>query len=548
MFYIAQAGSSLQVIQTDGTIQTLALPAGVTINAAIRGRFVVFAQQIFFVNAGTVNLWIDPFDFTVRPMNIKPPIGAPSLAAGASTGLTGVYRTAVAFYVKNQAGDVVNLSPLGPLSLASVSLANQDLAITNIPLSPDASKFVSATSTYVFGRRVYRTAAGGTDLFELLDLDDNATASINTSLSDTALGTLPASLDLGLPPGSIPDTGLSLIVEWKGRLWAVSSKVDEVDQLLFTEVDQFYGWSPDSEINAVPIGADRFGVTGFLRRRDYLGVAKRDRLLKVIGSSPDDLELVIVAEGAGCVAPESCVVIRDKGYYLGLDGVYQWDDSGAVCISRATVDPWFTTDATFNRARFVNAFAGWNPVANTYDLHLAALGSNVEDVWISYHLDSGEFLGPHKTAAFTPSCRALLEAASDAYLPVIGGADDYVYVMNQAAASDISGAAVTSAIEAFFEPRWHFNKAPDITHYWGRLSIISRFQVAGSQLTITPYVGRLDAAAQTDITHDMTLGREMLRRLGVGPLCRLKFYQKQSGKGFVVYGYEIKPTFEVGLR
>jgi hypothetical protein len=270
--------------------------------------------------------------------------------------------------------------------------------------------------------------------------------------------------------------------------------------------------------------------------------------MKVIGSSNDDFEVVILAEGPGCVAPESVVVIHDKAYWLGLDGVYRWDDSGVVCISRATVDPWFTTDTIFNRSRFINAFAHWNTELNTYELHLAALASNVEDRYIAFHLDQQEWMGPHKTAAFTPTCAARLEADSGAFLPVLGASDDYIYLKNQAASQDTSGAAVVSAIDAFFEPRWHSMQAPDVTHFWGRLSVLSRIMGAGIVMTVTPYVGRLDAAAATAFTCDLTLGRQIFPNVGIGPLCRLKFSQATAGSGFVVYGYEIKPVFEVGVR
>lgn len=538
MFYLGQAGGSLQSVSTAGTVAALTLPSGVTISTTLTGHWAILNQQIVFVTAGTVSLWIDPRDLTVRPLHILPPTAAPAIAAGSGTGLTGAYRVGVAYGVRNVDGILLNRSPVTGPSIAA-TLTNKDASITNIPISPDP---------LVTCRIVYRTAAGGTDLFESVIIDDNVTTAILDTLPDAALGDQPADLNLSIAPGAIPGTALALITEWKSRLWAVSAAVGERDDVLFTEVDTFYGFSADNSLPAYPKGADQFGVTGFARRRDALGVLKRDRVLKIIGSSPDDFEVIILAERIGCVAPESVVVIRDTAYWLGLDGVYRWDDAGVVCISRATVDPWFTTDFVFNRGRFQNAFAEWNPVLNTYDLHLAALGSSVEDRWISFHLDLEEWLGPHQTAAFTPTCAALLEASTDVQLPVLGAADDYVYLLNQDASSDISGGAVTSAIDAFFEPRWHHNKAPDITHFWGRLSVLSRFQSAGQTLTITPYVGRLDAVAGTPFTHDLTKGREIFQNLGVGPLCRVRFEQHTAGWGFVVYGYEIKPTFEVGLR
>lgn len=553
MYYLAQAGANLKAITTAGVLAGLTLPSGITVSATVRGRFAIFNQQIFFVRAGTVNLWIDPYDNTVRPMNIQPPLSPPDLAAGSGSGLSGKYRGQVAYFVKNPAGEVVNLSPLSPLSLQTSTLANKDLSWTNIPISPDASQFVSATSDYVFGRRLFRTAAGGTDTFELIDIDDNITTTILDTMPDASLSLLPASPDLGVPPGARPGTALGLLVEWKNRLWGVSTRADELDLVLFTEIDEFYAWNPDNVLKARPIGADAFGVTGFLPRRDFLGIGKRDRLLKVIGSTPDDFEVVEVSAHVSCVAPESCVVIRDVAYFLGLDGVYRWDDSGVVNISRATVDSWFTKDVVFNRSRFPNAFAGWNPTTNAYELHLAAAGSSNEDRWIAYHIDAGEWLGPHKTDAFTPTCAGLLQASTDAFTPAIGGSDGFIYLQNQATPSDVPGGSSAVAIDAFAQAKFHQGEidapAPDIMHYFGRLILLTRKESSGT-MTVTPYLAtRVDnPTAGAAITHDLTTGGETLRRIGVSNLCSLKFAQASAGKRFLIYAYDFDRVYEVGRR
>lgn len=552
MYYVAQAGSTLKAITTAGVLSSLTLPTGVTVSSSVRGRFAVYNQQLFFIRAGNVNLWIDPYDNTVRPMSIRPPLSPPELAAGSGTGLTGVYRGSAAYYVKNPAGEVVNLSPQSPISLATSSLSNKDLSWTNIPVSPDASQFVSATSPYIFGRRLYRTLAGGTTVFEMLDIDDNATTSLTNAMSNAALALLPAPDDLGIPPGAMPGTALGLIVSWGDRLWAVSTRPDELDVVLFTEVDQFYGWNPDNFVLAKPIGADAFGVTGFLPRRNNLGIGKRDRLLKVIGNSPDDFEVVTVSEHVSCIAPESCIVVRDVAYFLGLDGFYRWDDNGVVNISRATVDPWFMKDDVFNRSRFPNAFSGWNPLTNAIELHLAAAGSSSEDRWVAYQIDKGEWLGPHKTDAFTPTCAATLQASTDAFTPAIGGTDGFIYLENQTGNSDVPGGSSAVAIDAFLRTRFHQGAqgapAPDIFHYYGQLHVLSRVESSGT-LTITPYLGSLKTAtAGATISHDLTTGGERLRRLGVGELCSLQFRQATAGKRFLLYGYEITGIFEVGHR
>lgn len=547
MFYLIQAGSSLQAAQTTGTVTTLTLPSGVTISSTIKGKFAILDQKMVFVGAPTVSLWIDPLDLTVRPMHILPPLNAPTLAAGAGTGLTGAYRCGVGYATKNAAGIIVNRSPVTGPSVA-VSVTNKDLDYTNIPISPDSN---------VNCRILYRTAASGADLFELLQIDDNVTVAVSSNaMTDATLSDQIADPTIDIAPGAVPGTSLTLITEWKSRLWGVSGRFDERDDLRYTEVNQFYGWSAENSLPAYPRGEDAFGITGLARRRDALGILKRSRVMKVIGSSNDDFEVIILAVGPGCCAPESVVVIQDRAYFLGLDGVYRWDDSGVVCISRDAVDPWFTTDTYFNRARFPDAFGSWNPVTNAYELQLASIAGSTLDRWVTFHIDAnggkGEWLGPHSTSACTPTCRAQLETATGLYVPAIGASDGFIYQQNSGTAFDAPGPLFGThlAISARIDTKWHADQFPDAVHFWGRLSVLARIEGAetAGTLTITPFVGRLGASGGTPLSMNTTLGRQILGRLGVGPLMKLSFTQATSGTRFLLYGYEVKPVFEVGVR
>jgi hypothetical protein len=537
MFYLVHAASSLQLVKSDGTIVALTVPTGATVGSTYRARSAVLGQHVVIVNAPSENLWLDTQNNQLRRLSMIPPLHAPDLAAGAATGLTGAYKAKVSFAVKDENGLLLSESPLSPES-ASVTLANTKLSYSNIPVS---------LSTDCNCRRIYRTAAGGTVFFHAYDLDDNTSTTLLEALADESLSRLPSDPDLGNPAATVPGERLTLIVAWRSRLWAVPARYDLRDHVIFTAADKFYAWPVDNDFPAYPVGEDLFGVTGFIPRRDALGVLKRNRVLKIVGSSEDDFEMIIVVEAQGCVAPESCVVIKDVGFWLGTDGVYTWSDSGIKSITQKNVDPWFTSDTYFNRSKFPDAIAGYNPITNSYELGLAAAGSSVIDRWVSYSLDKDEWLGIHRTAAFTPSARALLLSDANDLRPVIAGTDGYLYLQNQTGNQDVSGAGAASAIDATIRTKWHSQGAPDAEHYWGQLSMLSRIEASGA-LTITPYVGRLDVAAGTTLTHTLTTGRERLGRLGVGALCSLEFRQNTAGQRFLLYGYEIKPAFEVGVR
>lgn len=542
MFYLAQAGSSLQRVDTNGQVTTLTLPAGVTIDATVRGIFAVLGGVVVFARASSVNLIIDPSTFGVSGLGLTQPLTAPVLSAGSSTGLSGVYSAKVGFARKNANGVITNESPLSQAS-APLTITGKNIVYSNIPVSPD---------TTVNCRVIYRTTAGGAVYFKLLEIDDNTSTSIIDATPDAALSLLPADPDLGNAPGTSPGTRMKLLIEWKGRLWGVSNTLGERDAARYTEIGTFYKWPSDNFINAQGKGEDSFGIVAFVRRRDDLGLLKRTRINKIIGDSPSNFECLNLSEQVGCIAPDSVVVIHNKAYWLNDDGVYRWDDSGVECISRDDVDDWFTKDTTFNRARFQYAFASWNPLVNSYELNLAAAGSEEEDRWISFHIDGdggrGAWLGPHLTAAFTPTSRAKLNTDEGVPTPVIGADDGYLYLQNQTTPSDIEGDTTVHAISANCRDRFMHNGNPAMTHSWGRIAIASRIESAGTTMTVTPYVGGVNAAAQAAVSIDLTRGFQIVRRAGVGRLCSLEFAQATAGRRFLLYGYDVLNTFDVGLR
>jgi hypothetical protein len=532
VYYIAQAGSSLQSIEDDGTITTLTLPDGVTIDATKRGRFATLGQRLVFTNAPSINLWIDPLTFEVRPLSTLPPIAPLTSAAGASTGLTGAYRWWYSYLVKDSDGNVLSESPLSAPSI-SLTLANQDGDLSNIGISPDP---------YVNARRVYRSVAGGSIPFESFDLDDNEMTTALDALADASLSLLPSDPALGNPPGSGPGDGLELITAWKDYLWAVSTTFNRRDRLIFCEQFQTYAWPAANFVTATPEGEDEYGITGLAARRDELGILKRNRVLKVVGSSPEDFEVIIVAEGMGCIAPESVVIIRDVAYFLGLDGVYTFGPQGVTPISRDKVDPWFLTGIYFNRDQFVNAFGGYNQLTDTYDLHLASVGSSVNNRWVSYDIRRQEWLGPHVTSKFTPNSRALLRSDSGAYRPTIGSSDGYLYQMNQSGSAD----GGDTAIATDWITKWFHGNAPDIEHRWLQPTVFTAPQAAGT-LTVTPRVGDLTASNGATMAVDLTQDRTKLPRPGIGRLLRLQFTHSTIAQGVEVMGFEL-PFSEVGRR
>lgn len=524
-FSVVAAGSSLQLIYTDGTIATVTLPAGITINPLRRSRFTILGRNVIVVNGPTKPIWIDP-DGVCRPCSIPTPTRAPVVAAGAADTLSGTFRVAFSNVIKTDLGLDLMESDRSPAS-APVTTANQAIAVSAIQTSGE---------TLVNCRRVYRTSTGPSeDYYEWFDLDDNTTTAYEDGASDASLSLLPAPDDLGQTPAR-----LTLIQEWKGRLWGVSPT--DPDSALFSSDGKFYAWPVTNNLPVRPVGADRFGVVGIVPRRDELAFGKRDIIWKVIGDDEDSFRLVKLVEGKGILGADTINVNRDVARWLSDDGVYEWDSAGVRCITDDDVKGWFTTDDYFNRATFPQAFSRYNPLKHAYELFLSAVGSTVFDRWISYDIARKKWLGPHKTDAFTPSGAGVVLDSSELALPVVGGTDGYLYKITPGTFRD--GAATAIALDVM--TTFHTGNAPDIEHFWGLMSVLTRKLAAGT-LTITGYVGGTDAAAGTAFAHLLTTGRQKLRRLGHGRLMKLRFQNSEVNQETEIYGYEL-PYHELGRR
>lgn len=537
-FLLCQTGTTLNKVDVaTGAVTALTLPTGVTLSSAKRPHFAILGQWVVMVNSPSVNLAIDP-EGTVRVLVPRPPTAAPSVVAGSGTGLTGAYLWWESFVVTNGEGATLMESPLSPSS-RSLTLANTDASLSDIEKSLDSVSL----------RRIYRSLAGGTDPYHLTDVDGNSGTTFLDAIADATLELLP--LDQGAlvaPPGTVPGTRLKNIVEWKSRLWAIADDPDLIDSVFVTETNKIYAWP--HELIAYPTGQNKRGLVGFAVRQNELGLLKPNGLWKISSSSSgtginiDNISIPQIAfDKAGCESPETIVSVNDTVFWLGRDGVYLWNNTGVHNISDDTVAPWFKSGTYFNRAQFSNATARWNEVLGQYELHLAAAGSSDLDRWVSYNVNTKAWYGPHKTGAITPTAAAHLLDADGLPMTVVGASDGVVYTGNSSNKRD--GAA--TAIDMDCYGPWHSADAPDIEHFWGQLSMLTKVEAAGT-LTVTPTVGRLDSSASTAITHTLTTGRELLRRLGDGALCRLRLRKNTVNQSATIYGYEIAPVFENGRR
>src|SRR3990167_3363000 len=433
---IAQGASTLyRVDLAAGTLTTLTLPTGVTLATSRKPRFATLNQWVIMVNSPSRNLAIDP-EGTVRVLVPEPPTHGPDPATS-GTGLTGDYQYKVSFYVKDTDGNILMESPLSD-AYETITLANQGVSLADIPISPDS----------ISGRRIYRTLASGETYYHLVDIDDNVTTTILDTTSDDDLSLLPSlSSTLTAPPGTVPGIRLKNIVEWKSRLWAVADDPDYVDTIFFSDTNKIYAWG--NSVIAHPTGQEAQGIVAFAPRRSQLGILKRNGVWLISGTASStgiaasQISVHQIESGrAGTLSPDTVVVANDRVYWLGNDGVYGWSDEGVQNITDAQVAPWFQTDTYFNRTRFPNAFAKWNELRRTYDLHLAATGASTENRWVSFNTMNRTWYGPSLTSAFTPSHATQLVDEDGLPICLLAGTDGVVYTANSTNIRDGASTAI----------------------------------------------------------------------------------------------------------
>lgn len=523
-FTLVQAGASLYPVNTDGAAgPALTLPAGITLNSNRVPRFARFKSYIVVVNTPTRPLSVG-VDGVVRPLTPNAPLTAVALTATGSGVLTGNYLAEQTYVIKDLAGNDIAESDYSPAMAAAVAATAQQLNHV----------WVVSSEAQVNTNRLYRTTANGTTYFPEFDVPDNTTNALTLNITDASLGLIAKPVR-----GAAPD--LTLICEWAGRLWGVDRQ--DVDDLRFTEAGTMFAWGGLNTIPIPHLGEDRFGINALAPRQNVLVVGRRNNIMSIAGSTLADFRPIAVSEQVGFLSQESTLVYRDAVYFLWLDGVYRYDDTGLVCISdQGNVRSWFTSNSYFNRGLFSQAFAVLDPVALTYRLFLASAGQLLTDSWVEFSLRTGKWYGPHKTAAFQPTCALAVRGTNDQPYPMVGSKEGF---LSQDVGHRADWRMVPIAEDVLMAG--HIAGDPDMEKFFGELSVFTGQEKQGT-LQIDATVGHIDEVVPAiSMPHDLTLPRERLDRLGEGQMVTLRFRNAELGQNVVLNGYSI-PYHETARR
>ena len=523
-FIVLQGGTSLQILNAAGTLVTLTMPTGITLDASRPPRFAVFDRFIIMANTPSRPVTIDA-EGIVRVLSPLPPTKMIELDDDGGAGaLTGTYKALQTFLIEDAAGNIIAESDFSPVMETAFTASADTLDAEALNISPDN----------ITASQIYRTVTAGSTYFPWIRVDGNTlTQSVSDDQTDAAIGLVAAPV-LGTAPR------LSLVATWRGRVWGVDRA--DVDHARYTEAGQMWSWPRDNDILIGREGADARGITAIMARRDALGFGRRDSINQVTGTQDNNFRSVVLTENCGVESQETVCIYKDVAYFLWKDGVYTWDSNGIKCISDTKVRSWFVTDTYFNRTRFPFAWACVDPVRNKYCLFLTAAGDSAENRWVEYDMDEGTWWGPHKTGAFTPISAGVSYTSADRALRLVGSSSGFLWKDQSTRTDDTA-----TAIDMDVDTKRHDGGTPKIDKVWRDMTL-SLVPQTGGLLTINPSVGELDATASSQsLQAELGEGSYTIGRLGIGKSAKLNFRHAVAGRLVQILGYEID-FHEAGQR
>lgn len=215
------------------------------------------------VNSSPLTLDVKAYTKRKPDMIDRPISSSVTVALGAAGNLTGAYTYKITFYTAS--GETEVSAPSSVDVTTSITAAAQQLSLTGIPLSPCKS---------VVGRKVYRTAAGGTVYKLAATIADNTTTTLTDNVADGSLTTVAPT------PTTATGTGMEVFPETfhetvfvQGLIaWMARAQGDVRDNKWFDEFDKeiVRMWANEKQGQNAPQTLPKYGAgatTGSIRPR-----------------------------------------------------------------------------------------------------------------------------------------------------------------------------------------------------------------------------------------------------------------------------------------
>lgn len=253
----------------------------------------------------------------------RPTVGTMAIAAGAAGLHNGTYEARVTF--KNSATG--HESSISDSTSATVTVANKQLAWTNIPVSPDSQ---------VDQRLLYlRNTATQTNFYQAATISDNTSTTTTTNISDASLITLGPDVAENDPPPA----NVKFLATHLSRVFASDGV-----SLFYSKVGFPEAFDPD---NTEAVNAnDSDQITGIISTHEVLVIFKRNQMYGLFGTDPASWTIRQIASDVGCISHRSIRTAEGVTYWWSLKGPMAWNGSGLPQpIGTPKIHPTITTDA-----------------------------------------------------------------------------------------------------------------------------------------------------------------------------------------------------------
>lgn len=158
-----------------------------------------------------------------------------------------------------------------------------------------------------------------------------------------------------------PPTGSRFVRQFADRLF-VGSSLTGPDAVAYSDLFDPSVWQDletgiDNLIDISP--GDDQKITGMVRTRDQMTFFKSHSTYYLFGYDPYEWELIRVADGVGCIAPDSIVEIDARTIWLSDRGIYL-DDGRSFQRIGARVQPFIEKLTREQQEKAVATKAGWH--------------------------------------------------------------------------------------------------------------------------------------------------------------------------------------------
>jgi hypothetical protein len=310
----------------------------------------------------------------------------------------------------------------------------------------------------------------------------------------------------GTPPAA------SILREHHGRIWC--NDKTNLDRLHFSPVHDHTKWNGSGDSGAIDIGVgdgDPEGITAiFPTFKGDLFVAKKTKLYRISGYSPETYQVSLVSSGIGCVSHNSIAAIdQDDMMFVSERGIHSlvatanYGDFASNFVS-ADIQKTFNDDLSRSRLKF--SVGAYNPQINSVAFAVSGSGASTNDRVYLYHL-------PSKSWYRWPSisCESMIVASdTDQKRFYFGTSTTRVSKSFTGANYDVSSSGTNTAISFQITTGYI---APDNNPYSMKAfkRFILYYKPAGNHtIAVNMHVDNMSLSSENSLTFSETAGTDLL--------------------------------------